>query len=285
MEKNRRSLTAEGAAIQRALHQTLDDDPKILDDPIAPLLVDPTSETYRASLSRAEVTRSVRAPFRAVFVLRSRYAEDCLAESLSRGVRQYVLLGAGLDTFAYRQPAWASPLRVFEVDHPASQQWKRERLADVKVGLPANLTFVPVDFERVSLQQGLSAAAFDFGAATFLSWLGVTQYLTPEAIGQTLRFVLSLPRGSEIAFEFIVPGDLLPADEAAVFEALAARAADVGEPWLTRFRPDELRAKLLAMGFCEVIHLTPQEANDRYFRGRRDGLATWSAGQMMRAIV
>jgi methyltransferase (TIGR00027 family) len=200
-------------------------------------------------------------------------------------VRQYVLLGAGLDTFAYRQPAWASSLRIFEVDHPGSQLWKRERLGEAKVGVPANLTFVPVDFERASPRQGLSAAAFDFGAATFLSWLGVTQYLTLEAIEQTLGFVLSLPRGSEIAFEFIVPGDLLPADEAAVFEALAARAADIGEPWLTRFRPHELRTKLLAMGFCEVIHLSPQEANDRYFRGRRDGLAAWSAAQMIRAIV
>ena len=149
MEKKGRSVTAEGVAIQRALHQTLDAAPKILEDPIAPLLVDLASETNKAYIARVEsMTSSVRSPFRAVFVMRSRYTEDCLAESLVRGVRQYVILGAGLDTFAYRQPPWANSIRIYEVDHPASQEWKRERLEAAKVRVPENLIFAPIDFEN-----------------------------------------------------------------------------------------------------------------------------------------
>lgn len=286
MEKKGRSVTAEGVAIQRALHQTLDAAPKILEDPIAPLLVDLASETNKAYIARVEsMTSSVRSPFRAVFIMRSRYTEDCLAESLVRGVRQYVILGAGLDTFAYRQPSWANSIRIYEVDHPASQEWKRERLEAAKVRVPENLIFAPIDFETTSLREGLSVSGFDFRTRSFFSLLGVTQYLTPEAIESIFSLVQSLPRGSEIVFEFIAPDDLMPVNEAAVFAAIASFAAERGEPWLTRFRPAELRSRLTALGFSQVNHLSPQAANERYFQGRRDDLVAWSAAQMMRAIV
>jgi len=173
MENKGRSVTAEGAAIQRALHQTLDAAPKILDDPIAPLLLDLASGSNKAYIAGVEsMTRPVKSPFRAVFIIRSRYTEDCLAESLVRGVRQYVILGAGLDTFAYRQPAWGNPLRIYEVDHPASQEWKRERLEGAKVRIPGNLIFAPIDFETTSLREGLSTAGFDSCTPSFflIAW-------------------------------------------------------------------------------------------------------------------
>lgn len=286
MENKGRSVTAEVVTILQALHQTLDASPKILDDPISPLLIDPTGETYKATIAFLDsASRSVKSSFRTVFNMRSRYTEDCLAESVIRGVRQYVILGAGLDTFAYRQPAWATSTRVYEVHHPASQEWKRQRLEAAKVSVPENLVFAPIDFETTSLPEGLSAAGFDFSALTFLSLLGVTQYLTAKAIDALFQFVQSLPQGSEIVFEIIVPDDLMPANEAAVFAAAASGAADRGEPWLTRLRPTELQAKLTDLGFSRVSRLSPEDANERYFRGRHDALASWSAAQMMRAVV
>jgi methyltransferase (TIGR00027 family) len=286
MEKKGRSVTAEAVAIQQALHQTLDMAPKILDDPISPLLIDPASDSYKAIIAYLDsASRSVKSPFRAVFIMRSRYTEDCLAESLARGVRQYVLLGAGLDTFAYRQPAWASALQIYEVDHPASQEWKREQLESARIKTPSNLTFAPIDFEITSLREGLVAAGFDVRVTSVLSLLGVTQYLTAEAIESIFNFARSLPHGSEIIFEVIVPDDLMPAGEAAVFSTAAAMSAERGEPWLTRLRPAELQSRLTELGFSQVAHLSPQAANERYFNHRPDDLAAWSAAQMMRAIV
>lgn len=286
MENRGRSVTAEGVAIQRALHQTLDAAPKILDDPIAPLLSDLANASNKASIAAIEsMTRPVKSPFRAVFIMRSRYTEDCLAESLVRGVRQYVILGAGLDTFAYRQPAWGKSLRIYEVDHPASQEWKRERLKDAKVRIHRNLTFAPIDFETTSLREGLFTAGLDSSIPSFFSLLGVSQYLTTEAIESIFQFVQSMPQGTELVFEFIVPDHLMPADEAGVFGAIASFAAERGEPWLTRLRPEELKSRLTALGFSQVSHLSPQAANERYFHGRRDDLAAWSGAQMMQAIV
>src|SRR5262252_5671523 len=141
MDEERPSFTAEGAAVMRAIHQTLDSEPKILDDPICVRLVDSQSDIYK---SRLELLALLPAPSRlqlkATFVMRSRFAEDCLAQSIGNGVRQYVLLGAGLDTFAYRQPPWASSLRIFEVDYPATQRWKRRRLSESGISVPSNLT-------------------------------------------------------------------------------------------------------------------------------------------------
>ena len=286
MEKKGRSVTAEGVAIQRALHQTLDAVPKILYDPIAPLLLDLASASTKALIAAAEsMTRPVKSPFRAVFIMRSRYTEDCLAESLVRGVSQYVILGAGLDTFAYRQPAWGNALRIYEVDHPASQEWKRERLEGAKVRIPGNLIFAPIDFETPSLRDGLATAGFDSHTPSFFSLLGVSQYLPAEALESIFGLVQALPKGTELVFEFIVPDDLMPADEASVFGAIASFAADRGEPWLTRLRPEELKSRLTALGFSQVYHLSPQAANERYFQGRRDDLAAWSGAQMVRAVV
>jgi len=284
MEKTRPSSTAEGAAIVRALHQTLDDEPKILDDPIAVRLIDPESEAYErvSAIIRSD---PAQARFRGNWLMRSRYAEDCLAESVAKGVRQYVMLGAGLETFAYRQPPWAPALRIYEVDHPATQEWKRNKLTAAGVPVPSNLKFVPVNFESTSLREGLAAAEFDFGVPSFFSSLGVTQYLTEEAFDLTLRFVLSLPAASEIVFSFVLADSELTTEEAAVASSHAANAAARRESFLSRFVPNQLTRKLASMGFSKVVYFSNRDANNRYFNARRDGLEAWKLEQMMRAVV
>jgi methyltransferase (TIGR00027 family) len=286
MDEERPSFTAEGAAVMRALHQTLDGQPKILDDPISVRLVDPHSDIYKSRVELLErLPEPTRLRFRATFVMRSRYAEDCLVEAFGNGVRQYVLLGAGLDTFAYRQPSWASSLRIFEVDHPATQRWKRRRLTEASVCMPDNVRFVSVDFEKTSLATALSQAGQDLSAATFFSMLGVSQYLTEAALDQTLKLVLSTPAPSEIVFSFVASDAVLPADDVARVRAFTAQFAAIGEPWLSRFDPERLVAKLRDMGFPRIFHLTPEEANRRYFQNRRDGLNAAFSEQMIRASV
>ncbi|HYL33978.1 MAG TPA: SAM-dependent methyltransferase [Stellaceae bacterium] len=270
-------------SIMRAVHQTLDGEPKILADPIVAKLVDV------GTLEPDWLTPILGHPFakqwRAGFLVRSRYAEDCLAAAVVRGISQYLILGAGLDTFAYRQPGWAASIRIFELDHPATQSFKRERLAKSNIALPGNLAFLPIDFETTSLRQALSSTEFRFDHATFCAWLGVTQYLTDAAIDTTLKFLLSLPRGSEIVFSFILPQEELSGVEADAVATAVQKSAEVGEPWLSRFRPPELIARLRRMGFSEVIHFTPEEADARYLKGRHDGLTGRYGEQSMRAVV
>ena len=194
METGRASKTAFRVALRRAVHQVLDQ-PHVLHDPIAvPLLgsqfaFDPLRE--RHPIARA---------FRAFMAARSRYAEDRLAESVAQGVAQYVILGAGLDTFAYRNPF--PHLRVFEVDFPATQAWKRRLLSEARIAEPANLTFVPLDFEHRTLAQGLSEAGFDLGKPAFFGWLGVVPYLTLEAFRSTLKTIARLPAGAGVSFDY-----------------------------------------------------------------------------------
>jgi methyltransferase (TIGR00027 family) len=282
MEQSQRSRTIEIPAIMRALHQTIDDDPKILTDPVARRLID--SDDDRRWLAPL-LDHPFAKQWRAGFALRARYAEDCLAEGVQRGAHQYVVLGAGLDTFAYRQPLWGSSLRIYEVDHPITQQWKRDRLKAADIAIPSNLTFVPIDFERASIPGALRATDFTFAARTLCSWMGVTQYLTRDALEATFRFVLSLPPSSEVVFSFILPQEAVSGIEAEALAVAAQRAAEVGEPWLSRLRGYELALRLRSMGFSHTIHLTPEQARERYFSNRRDGLKERRGEQLMRAIV
>jgi methyltransferase (TIGR00027 family) len=274
------SRTAIRAAVLRAAHQLLDDDPKILVDPVAVELVRGLLPADGGELQSAPLKR-----LRAALVLRNRYAEDLLAEASRRGMRQYLILGAGLDTFAYRQPPWARALAVFEADHPATQTWKREALELAGISVPGNVRFCPVDLESGSLPRALAAASFHSGTPTFVSWLGGTQYLSEAAIDSTLGFVRSLPPGSEIVFSLVVPDTWLDRDHRQEFEALADAAASGGEPWITRLDPTVLHSRLLAMGFSRVHHLTPELATERYLSARRDGLVAPRAAHLMRAVV
>jgi methyltransferase (TIGR00027 family) len=274
------SRTAIRAAVLRAAHQLLDDDPKILVDPVAVELVRGLLPADGGELQSAPLKR-----LRAALVLRNRYAEDLLAEASRRGMRQYVILGAGLDTFAYRQPPWAHTLAVFEADHPATQTWKREALQLAGIPVPGNVRFCPVDLEIGSLPRALAATSFHSGTLTFVSWLGGTQYLSEAAINSTLGLVRSLPPGSEIVFSVVVPDTWLDQDQRQEFEALADAAASGGEPWITRLDPTVLRSRLLHMGFSRVYHLTPELATERYLSARRDGLMAPRAAHLMRAVV
>ncbi len=246
MEMGQPSRTAENTAVMRALPP----EERVFDDPIATQLVHSDSDAYRSRLSLlAGLSDSVRSRF-TQYILRSRYTEDCLTEAVQqRGISQYVNLGAGLNTFAYRQPTWAQRLRIFEVDHPATQDWKRGRLKAAGIAVPKNVSFVPVDFDETTLSQGLVKAGRSQTAATFFSMLGVSQYLTEEALDRTFDLVLQMPRSSEIVVSINPPEETLRPDDAALFSELTRRFAAIGEPWLTRPLPDQFGFKLNTMGF------------------------------------
>ena len=273
------SRTALRVALRRAAHQLYDAQPLVLDDPIAvPILGDTYAEELRRTPTRPDRPFSVA--LRAFLVARSRYAEDTLARAVAEGVTQYVLLGAGLDTFAYRNPY--PHLRVFEVDHPMTQQWKRELLEDSGLSVPANLIYCPVDFERQSLSEGLRASGFNPAVPSFFAWLGVVPYLTLEAFRSTIAFIASQPRGSGVVLDYGQPRSALPWLEKLAHDSLAARVQQSGEPFKLFFTPPEIAAELTA--FRNIEDLGSEEINGRYFRSRTDNLKLLgSAGRILSA--
>jgi methyltransferase (TIGR00027 family) len=262
------SRTALGAARLRAAHLLIDDTPPIFDDPLAVRFLDPEAAgaiREHADRLRASVSRVLRCDV----VVRSRYSEDRLADAVRRGVRQYVLLGAGLDTFAYRQPDWASELLIVEVDHPASQADKRARLSRAGIETPANVHYAAVDLEADALAPRLEAAGFDATQPAFVACLGVLIYLSEGAADRIFAMAGGLPSGSEFVFEFSRP------DESAdprYRGSAAAHVAALGEPWRTRFEPDQIASRLRAAGFRSVSFLFADDITERYLRGRNDGL-------------
>ncbi|HEY2344557.1 MAG TPA: SAM-dependent methyltransferase [Xanthomonadaceae bacterium] len=275
------SRTALRVATLRAVHQLLDE-PIVFEDPFALPILGPRTE---AELREDPFPHNdpISRGLRAHLVVRSRFAEDELARAVAAGVRQYVVLGAGLDTFAWRNPHATTGLRVFEVDHPSTQRWKRGCLDAAGMSLPPDLTFAPVDFERATIAQGLAAAGFLADAPACFSWLGVTMYLSEAAIMELLGFVAHLPAGSSISFDYRVPPSMLDPMQRVVGEMAARRAAELGEPWISAFEPDVLRERVLALGFGEAETIGPDELNRRYLHRRKDGLRT--NARMMRARV
>src|SRR5215471_10346875 len=285
MEASRPSGTAESIAFMRALHLLVDDDPKIFADPLAEAFLSPEQATALKTTPQAFQTLEMRT-LRAVFVVRQRYAEEELAKALARGVSQYVILGAGLDSFAYRHTDLQQTVHVYEVDHPASQRWKRQRLTELGIALPNNLTFIPIDFEVQTLAAGMAASSFKHDEPAFFSWLGVTQYLTTEAVLSTLQYVASSAApGSEIVFQILLPPATLSAEDQAVVTVASQYAAQQGEPFKSFFEPTTLEAQLRAMGFTQVLHFTPTEATTLYFQGRRDGLRLPNTFELIKARV
>jgi len=282
VRKDRPSLTAQRVAVSRAAHQ-LYDDPRILDDPIAARIIGPQGEAELLTHRRRFDTR-LACRLRAFLVARSRLAEEALVAAMASGVRQYVVLGAGLDTFAFRSPYSAARLRVFEVDHPATQAWKRDQLSAAGIPLPESLTFVPLDFETQTLATALREAGLECAQPAFFSWLGVTMYLTPDAVMATLRYVAStLPEHSGIVFDYVVPLASLGVVPRLAARALLLRVAAAGEPWQAFFDPGVLAAELHALGFTHTEDLGPEEINARFFCNRRDGLQVAGLGRVMRA--
>jgi methyltransferase (TIGR00027 family) len=268
--------------MRRAAHQLLDD-PRVHDDPLAlAILGDAQAAAMRAHPRRFE--DDLIAPvLRAFLAVRSRLAEDALARAVAAGVRQYVVLGAGLDTFAYRNPYPA--LRVFEVDHPATQAWKRQRLADARIAVPEGVTFAATDFASEPLPGALRTAGLRGEQPTFFSWLGVTPYLEPANVLATLAAIAPFTgNGGGVVFDYnISPASLAPPRRAA-FERLAARVAAAGEPFRGFFEPGRLVAAIHAMGFHGVRDMGPDELNATFFSDRADGLRVGSAGHILTAV-
>jgi methyltransferase (TIGR00027 family) len=276
------SRTALGVAMVRAAHMVLDGEPKILDDPTVLQLLGPAAVAQIRAVAGAAQSRTARG-LRAHVVLRSRFAEDRLAEAVKRGVTQYVILGAGGDTFAYRQPDWARSIRVFEIDHPASQEDKRQRLAAAGIDVPLNVRYAAINFETTTLRDGLAAGGVDLAAPTFFSWLGVTMYLTEAAIDAVLKTVAAFGRGSEIVFTYArrEPVERDPADG----PSLAELAAAMGEPWLSYFDAEELERKLRSFGFSNIYFLQATDARLRYFANRTDDLQSPPHPSLVSAAV
>jgi methyltransferase (TIGR00027 family) len=255
MQPARYSRTAHGVAVHRAVHQVLEDG-RIFRDPFARVILGPEADAAIAAKSEPQ-----HRPLRLFMAVRSRFAEDALALAYGRGVRQAVVLGAGLDTFALRNPH--AGLAVFEVDHPATQEWKRQCLCGAGLAIPKSLAFAPIDFERQTLAEGLSAAGFEAARPAFFLWLGVVPYLTSAAIAATLDFVAGIPQ-AEIVFDYSEPLENYPPERRARAEALAARVAAIGEPWISHFDPAALAKMLRAKGFDEIEDLGPALIAERF---------------------
>ena len=263
------SRTAERMAVERAAHQLIDV-PLVLLDPLAIRMVAPGQAEQLRDRSRRDLNSAITKPMRATVVVRSRIAEDAMAAAAARGVNQYVLLGAGLDTFGYRNPH--AGLHVFEVDQPSTQRLKQERLAAAAVSIPDRVTFVPCDFARQSLPAVLDAAGFDRTRPAVVAWLGVVMYLERKDVLATLRFVASLPVGTVLIFDYALPPAAVPWLIRLFYRTLLKRLAAQGEPWISFFEPDQLRADLAAAGFTNIEDLDADTINRRYLDNRNDGL-------------
>jgi len=273
------SKTALGAAVHRAAHQVLEQG-RIFSDPLAQAILGPDAGRWIAEAGSDPDARLLR-----LFIaVRSRVAEDALGRAIANGLGQVVVLGAGLDTFAYRAGGRAG-LRIFEVDHPATQAWKRDLLSRANIRIPEGVTFAPVDFERGTVAGGLASAGFDASLETFFTWLGVVPYLTEDAVFSTLGFVATLPGGAHVVFDYgNSPAALAEADGRALHDALAERVAEAGESFKSYFETDALAGALRALGFRDIEDLGPPEIAARFFPGYT-GKARARCGHVVRAAT
>jgi methyltransferase (TIGR00027 family) len=252
------SRTALAAAAHRAAHQLLEQG-RIFADPLALRILGVDADSLAREASERPHARGLR-----LFVAaRTRMAEDALERAASAGVRQLVVLGAGLDTYAYRG-ALRDRLRIFEVDHPATQAWKRQRLSEVDIPLPPALTFAPVDFERETLADALRRAGHDAAVPTFFTWLGVVPYLSGETVWSTLRYIAASCSDVQVVFDYAEPIESLSPGEQAARAERAAHVAALGEAWLSHFEPDVLANGLAAVGLAAIEDLGPRALMQRY---------------------
>jgi methyltransferase (TIGR00027 family) len=270
--KNEQAAGPENTAVRvslwRALHVEADPPPHVFEDLVGLRLVGP-EEGWRSRPDMSPFTR----PFRASILARARFVEDLVGEQVARGVGQYVILGAGLDTFAQRRPELAARLVVFEIDQPGPQAWKRQRLVDLGLGVPSFLRLVPVDFEAGDAWwERLAAAGFDAGRPAVVASTGVSMYLTKEAILATLRQVAALAPGTTLAMSFMLPIEMADPEVRPGIERAAAGARASGTPFISFFTPPEMLALAREAGFEKVQHVSAAELAERYFAGRTDGL-------------
>ncbi len=271
------------ASIMRARHQ-LFDAPVVLDDPVVLKLV-PEAQDPGVLTEFGESRASMASLMRSMFAVRSRFTEDRLARAAARGVRQYVMFGAGLDTFPWRQPDFAKDMQIFAVDHPASLIQTNQVFRQRRFARPPNLVRVPLDLEQRRIEEQLTACDFDRNTASFCSSLGLMLYLEDEIVDDILRFVVSLPPPSEVLFSFVPPDEDLNGIDLEIAHRAAAKFATIGEPWKSRVGPRAMVERVRGLGFGEVFHLSPELAQAQYFSGRPDKLTAPHFEQMIAAIV
>ena len=269
-------------AIVRAAHQLLDM-PLVFEDPLALRILGP-EEAERLRRDPMRYNNPALLSLRASLVVRSRLAEDEWAQARRRGVRQYVILGAGLDTYAYRH-VLDDESRIYEVDLPSMQRWKRDCLRTAGIEVPTSVTFVSTDFESSTLADALTSARFCRSEPAFFSWLGVTMYLEESAFLGTIQFIGSLAPGSGVVFDYAISPELLSARERRGREIFASRAAEYGEPWKLFFEPSDLAQTLRSLGFNEVQDFGPDALQERYLAGRTDGLRKSGGSHLVCAKV
>jgi methyltransferase (TIGR00027 family) len=261
--------TAVRVALWRAMHVLVDAPPHVIEDEIGMKLA-AREEGWR---DRRDMDPQGTRPFRASIVARARFIEDLVAEEAVRGVGQYVILGAGLDTFAQRRPELASGLSIFEIDQPGPQAWKKKRLIELGYRVPEWLRLVPVDFEADGRwRERLAEAGFDAAKPTVVASTGVSMYLTRDAIADTLRQVAGLASGSTLAMTFLLPIEMADPEVRPALEGAVKGARASGTPFLSFFTPEEMLAMARDAGFREARHVTAESLAERYFAGRTDGL-------------
>ncbi len=269
--KGAHSQMAEQVAISRAVHQLIDEQPLVFDDPLAlPIIGAAGERRMRENLALYQIDGLRRA--RGIIAIRSRFAEEELERALAGGTAQYVILGAGLDTFAYRRADLRERLTVYEVDQPVTQRWKTERLAEARIAVPPNLRFVPLDFNEHSLAEGLVGAGFRRDVPAFFSWLGVVYYLPEESVFETLRFIAGQQAAIQLVFDFAVAESAVPPRHQHLFREFMEFNRTNPERWRTWFAPEAIRAHLGGLGFSEILHLDAEAAASRYLHDRGDGL-------------
>jgi methyltransferase (TIGR00027 family) len=263
----RPSRTAVMAAVGRALHRD-GPEPHVLDDWLASDLAGGDGQSMLEGM-RQKFTPERLLTFQSWTAARSRFVEDVVLEAVTNGIRQYVILGAGLDSFAYRNPELGKKLHVIEVDHPCSQLWKQRRLEALRVPVPENVSFVSVDFEKQSLRDALSTAGFAFDAPAVISWIGVTMYLALDAIEATLKIIATCAPGTILVLSYDQPPEVLDDKGRALLNDVRHTADSYGEPFITLFRQEEIELLLVQRGFTNVRHFGVEEASREYF-GSKD---------------
>ncbi len=279
MEMGQPSRTAMAAAYHRAAHQVMEQG-RIFKDPLALQILGIDATTIDQALESETSRRRMR-----IFIAaRSRLADEALSLAVAHGVRQVVVLGAGLDTLAYRH-TWPPETRVLEVDHPATQNWKRERLAESGISLPTSLTFAAIDFTQMSLSDGLASAGFDANAPAFFTWLGVLPYLPEHVILGVLEFIAGRPSGSQIIFDYANPPASLSLEARLAHERRAQRVAETGEPWVSYFETEDLHSRLAGLGFGDTEDFGPSQIANSYFPRTSNSPLSDKGGHILRASV
>lgn len=302
MEADKASTTALGVAYLRAYHCKRHE-PKIFSDTCAWQLLTEEERRFFSDILLAELQKSgpedvtddpvatldraaARYPTTALVVARSAISEQRLKEAIARGVDQYVIVGAGMDTFAFREPELSERVRIFEIDHPATQSFKRQRATEARFELPPHLYFAPADFERDSVASALANTPFDARRPSFFAWHGVTMYLTQDAISASLASIRSVAApGSEIVFDYWDASAFDPTERSKETSALFDLVASFGEPFVSGFAPKDLSSELAMRGFSLVEDVGPDEQARRFFTGRRDGMRPLEIARIAHARV